>query len=95
MQVTKVRIDGQFFILDDTQHVQDLKDEIVEAVRAGGAFVDFDTVGRGTLSVFVSSALPVRFETITLSEAQLSEWSEHPPRIDMTPDPTLMTQFDM
>ena len=95
MQVTKVRIDGQFFILDDTQQVDALKDEIVQAVRAGGDFVDFSTIGRGLVSVLVSNTLAVRFQTIELTRAQFTEWTEHPPNIDSRIDPTLMTQFDM
>jgi hypothetical protein len=95
VQVTKVRIDGQFFILADTQPVERLKEEIVRAARAGGAFVDFATIGRGLVSVFVSNTLAVRFQAIERTPAQVAEWTEHPPRMDATIDLTLMTQFDM
>lgn len=82
MKVNKVRVDGQMFILDPAQDVEQLQRDILEAIRAGGKFVKFDTVGRATISVLISAGIAVRFEVIETPEAQIDEWEKRPPLIE-------------
>jgi hypothetical protein len=49
VRISKVRFDGQTFLLDPAQDVDDTKRLIVAAVREGADFVDFRTVGHGTI----------------------------------------------
>jgi hypothetical protein len=51
MQVNKVRFDGQTFLLDPDQNVEETKQSIVAAAREGSEFIDFRTVGHGTISL--------------------------------------------
>ena len=82
MQIHKVHIDGQTFILTAGQDISALKSRIIDALRGGAGFVEFETVGRGTVAVLVTPNLPVRFETIDRTEDQVSAWEEHPPTIE-------------
>ena len=82
MKVNKVRVDGQMFILDPEQNVQELQDRIIEAVRQGGAFVKFETIGRATITVLITPGVPVRFEVLDRTEEQLTEWEARPPHIE-------------
>lgn len=82
MRVSKVRFDGQMFLLDPEQNVDDTKTAIVTAVREGSDFVDFATIGHGTISLLVTPNLPIRFEVIERSEEELEELEAHPPPLD-------------
>lgn len=82
MKVNKVRVDGQMFILDPAQDVEELQRDILEAIRGGGKFVRFDTVGRATISVLITAGIPIRFEVIDRPEAQIDEWEKRPPLIE-------------
>ena len=82
MKVNKVRVDGQMFILDPDQNVQDLQDRIINAVRQGAGFVQFETIGRATIAVLVTPGVAVRFEVLERTEEQVNEWEARPPRIE-------------
>ena len=82
MRVVKVRFDGQFFLLDPEQDVDETKRLIVAAARDGADFVDFRTIGHGTISLLVTPTMPVRFETIERSQEQLDEIQADPPPLD-------------
>jgi hypothetical protein len=82
MLVTKVRFDGQVFLLDPAHDVESTKQRIVAAAREGADFVDFQTVGHGTISLLVTQNLPIRFETIERSEDDLARLEADPPPID-------------
>jgi hypothetical protein len=82
MLVNKVRFDGQTFLLDPTQDVDATKKAIVAAVREGSAFVDFLTVGHGSISLLVTPSLPVRFEVIERTEEELERLETDPPPFD-------------
>ena len=82
MRVSKVRFDGQMFLLDPEQKVDETKAAIVTAVRDGSDFVDFATIGHGTISLLVTPNLPIRFEVIERSEEQIEELEANPPPID-------------
>jgi hypothetical protein len=82
MQITRLRIDGQFFYLDATQDVAALQDQIAEAAATRAVFVHFDTVGHGRVSVLVTPHLGVRFETQEHTAEEVAEWEAHPPVID-------------
>lgn len=82
MKITRLQIDGQVFYLDDAQDVDALEAEIVEAASARAAFVRFDTVGRGRVSVLVTPHLGVRFEVQERTEEEVAEWEAHPPVVD-------------
>jgi hypothetical protein len=90
MKVTKVRFDGQTFLLDPSQEVEDSKRSIVAAVRDGADFVDFVTIGHGTISLLVTPNVPVRFETIDRTKAELNKLEADPPPLDM---PTMEWDF--
>lgn len=82
MNITKVSFDGQTFLLDPDQDVADTKKAIVSAARDGSDFVDFQTIGHGTISLLVTPHVPVRIQTIDRSEEQISRMQEEPPPID-------------
>ena len=83
MKITRVRVDGQSFVLVPGSNVKLLKAKIVEAARQGAGFVKFKTVGRSTISVMITPHVGVRFETAHEGDAQVEEWQEHPPAIDL------------
>jgi hypothetical protein len=82
MLINKVRFDGQTFFLDPSQDVAKTKAAIVAAVREGSDFVDFQTIGHGTISLLVTPSLPVRFEVIERTEEQLEALEADPPPFD-------------
>lgn len=82
MRVTKLRIDGQFFYLDDQQDIAALKAEILAAVTTGPRFIDFTAIGHGAVSALMMPTLGARFEIQDRTEEQLAEWHENPPIID-------------
>jgi hypothetical protein len=85
MRITKLRIDGQVFHLPSETDVPALQQQILEAAAGPPAFVTFQPVGHGELSVLVTAHFAVRFETEEISEEQLREWDEEPPVIDLFP----------
>jgi hypothetical protein len=82
MKITMLQIDSQKFYLDDTQDVDSLQEQIVEAASTSAAFVHFDTIGHGRVSVLVTQRLGVRFEIQERTEEELAEWEAHPPVVD-------------
>lgn len=82
MHVVKVRFDGQTFLLDPHQDIDETKRTIVAAAREGADFVDFQTVGHGTISLLVTSNLSVRFEVIERTAEELERIEADPPPID-------------
>jgi hypothetical protein len=82
MLISKVRFDGQHFLLDPSQSVDETKAAIVTAVRDGSDFVDFATIGHGTISLLVTPNLPIRFEVIERTEDEIEELEANPPPID-------------
>jgi hypothetical protein len=85
VKVNKVRFDGQTFLLAPDQDVNETKQAIVQAVRGGPAFVDFRTVGHGTISLLVTPTVPVRFEVVERSPEELERFEIDPPPIDDAP----------
>lgn len=82
MLINKVRFDGQTFLLRPDQNVDELKATIVAAVQQGSQFVDFETVGHGTISLLVTPALPVRFQIIECTDEELEVLEAEPPPFD-------------
>ncbi|MBT2485947.1 MULTISPECIES: hypothetical protein [unclassified Microbacterium] len=82
MKVNKVRFDGQTFLLDAEQDVDKTKAAIVAAMREGSDFVEFRTVGHGTISLLVAPGVPVRFEVIERSAEELERHELEPPPLD-------------
>jgi hypothetical protein len=81
-----MRLDDQFFFLtEDIDQIQ-LEHDIIAAVRAGGDFVRFDTLGHGHVSVLITAHFPVRFETVERSEDEVAAWEAAPPPLDVDPD---------
>ena len=62
MSVQKIRVGNKQFILASSQDVVELKRQIVEAVRAGGAFVSLLTAGDELVSVLVTPHSAVHIE---------------------------------
>jgi hypothetical protein len=85
VKVNKVRFDGQTFLLAPDQDVNETKEAIVAAVRGGSDFVDFRTVGHGTISLLMTPTVPVRFEVIERSAEELERFEIDPPPIDDAP----------
>ena len=85
MRITKLRIDGQVFHLPNDTDVPGLRQQNLAAAAGPPAFVTFQPVGHGELSVLVTAHLGVRFETEEISEEQMREWVEEPPEIDVFP----------
>ena len=86
MHVTRVRFDGQTFLLDPAQDVAAAKEAVVTAAREGADFVDFRTVGHGVISLLITAHIPVRFETVERSPAQLTRLEDDPPPLDRWSD---------
>jgi hypothetical protein len=84
--ISKLRVDGQMFILEPGQDVAGLEQEILEAVRSGAGFVRFETVGRGLVSVLITPKIGVRFESLERTEQEIAEWELDPPPIDIDSD---------
>jgi len=82
MMVTKVRFDGQTFLLDPAQDVEETKRAIVTAAREGADFVDFTTIGHGTIALLVTPNLPVRFELIERTQEEIEQIEADPPPIE-------------
>jgi hypothetical protein len=82
MRLNKVRFDGQTFLLDPDQDVDLTKEAIVMAAREGSDFVDFRTVGHGTISLLVTPTVPVRFEVVERSEEQFEQFEADPLPLD-------------
>ena len=82
VHVTRVRFDGQTFLLDPAQDVAAAKEAVVTAAREGADFVDFRTVGHGVISLLITAHIPVRFETVERSAGQLKRLEEDPPPLD-------------
>jgi hypothetical protein len=82
MSTTEVHVSGQMFILSSNSVVEALKNEVVMAVRGGGSFVDFDTVGHGIMSMLITTMIPVRFQTIEGPQDQVDEGEERSLAID-------------
>lgn len=82
MKINKIHIDGQTFLLDTGEDVEDLKTRIVAAASGGAAFVDFETVGRGVISALITPSMGVRFEVIDRTRDQMLDWETNPPVIN-------------
>lgn len=82
MRVNKVRFDGQTFLLDADQDLESTKQAIVTAMREGSDFVDFRTVGHGTISLLVAPGVPVRFEIVERSPQELERYEVDPLPLD-------------
>jgi hypothetical protein len=50
------------YVLAQGHSIDSLREEMIGAIRAGGAFVDFVVLGNRRISVLVSPGLPVVFE---------------------------------
>jgi hypothetical protein len=50
------------YILAQGHSIEGLREEMVDAMRSAGAFVDFVVLGNRRISVLVSPGLPVVFE---------------------------------
>lgn len=78
MQTNTIHIDGQAFLLGAEEDVAGLKARIVAAASEGAAFIDFDSVDRGTVSVLVTPGMGVRFETGARRAGPFGEWEPFP-----------------
>jgi hypothetical protein len=83
VHITKLRIDGQFFLLEDDQDIAALKKEIVDAANGRARFIEFTSVGHGQVSVLMNPTFPARFEVQERTEEEMAEWERNPPSIDV------------
>ncbi|MBD8703950.1 hypothetical protein SOM11_13475 [Frigoribacterium sp. CFBP9039] len=85
MRITRLRIDGQFFHLDEDQDTATLKREIIAAASAGPRFIDFTAIGHGEVSVLMTPQMGARFEVLERSQEEIDEWNHNPPVVDYDP----------
>ena len=83
MLVTTLRVDGQNYNLPNTIDIAAVKAQIIAAVCGSAAFVDFDTLGNGQVSVLITPQTPVRFEIVERTQEEVEEWTFPPPTIDV------------
>lgn len=83
MKIIKLRIDGQEFFLPAESDIAALQQQILAAVTGPPAFVSFRPAGHGEVTVLVTPQVPIRFEVEERSEAEVDQWAEHPPDIDV------------
>lgn len=87
MIVRRVRIGGKQFVLDATQDVAVLKQQMTDAVRGGGGFVSLASAGNGTVDVLITSELTVWFEDVTAGLADGSGYlAEYADRASLADD---------
>ncbi|NQX18329.1 hypothetical protein [Rathayibacter sp. VKM Ac-2857] len=97
MQVTKIRIDGQFFYLHEDVDIPALKEEILQAAAGPPAFITFRTHGYGEVSVLMGPQFGVRFQTEDHSVDEVTAWEWEPPVADdfhFLPEATRSAQTD-
>jgi len=82
MHVTKMRIDGQFFYLEDDVDIPALKEEILKAAAGPPAFITFRTLGYGEVSVLMGPHYAVRFQTEEHTVGEIDAWEQDPPAAD-------------
>ncbi|MDO8336864.1 MAG: hypothetical protein Q7T15_01250 [Microcella sp.] len=70
MRVVQASIGDSRNYLADNQDLAELKQEIVRACAAGGAFVDIRLSGDRVLSVLVTQTTPVSFEERDVEEEE-------------------------
>lgn len=70
MRVVQASIGESRNYLADNQDLAALKEEIVRACAAGGAFVDVRLSGDRLLSILVSASTPVTFEVMDVGEEE-------------------------
>lgn len=70
MRVVQASIGDSRNYLADNQDLAALKEEIVRACVAGGAFVDVRLSGDRLLSILVSASTPVTFEVMDVDEEE-------------------------
>lgn len=80
---TRLRIDGQAFLLPGTVNIDQLKQELMTAVQVGAAFVNFDTHSHGQVSVLMTPHIPVRFESMEKTDDEAGEWVDSAPTFDL------------
>lgn len=79
MRINKVHVDGQTFVLSADESIPALKQQIVAALTGGGAaFVDFDSVGCGLVSVLIAPNVKVRFEVVVHTEEPMNDRDAYP-----------------
>jgi hypothetical protein len=70
MRVVQASIGDSRNYLADNEDLDTLKQEIVAACAAGGAFVDVRLSGDRLLSILVSASTPVTFEVMDVDEEE-------------------------
>ena len=68
-------VGSRSYLLAPNAEIEDLKARMLEAIRAGGAFVDVDVLGGRRVSVLVSPGFPVTVEATEL-EADVRDTDE-------------------
>ena len=85
----KLRIDGQEFYLPGDADVDGLRKQILTAISGFGDFIDFRPIGYREVSVLMTPHVKARIEIVERSEAEVEEWKEDPPDMDLIgPFPT-------
>lgn len=64
-----VVVDGERYFVPDSAGVQAVRDELLQAVRGGGAYVSLGRSGFGYTDVLVTALTPVRIEHVSSDDA--------------------------
>jgi hypothetical protein len=68
-----VIVGSREFLLTPGEDVAEVKAAVVDAVRAGGGFVDFSVVGNRMVSVLVTAGVHVMFQSEQIPEGPPEE----------------------
>lgn len=72
------------YVLAQGHSIEGLREEMVAAIHAGGAFVDFVVLGNRRIFVLVSPGLPVIFEEADVDgDARDTGDTDHPFALDL------------
>lgn len=76
---TTVSINDRAFALAQGSDIDRIKADLLEAVQAGGQFVDVVIVGNRALSILVTAGIPIVFEVETVpADDRDTGDTEHP-----------------
>jgi hypothetical protein len=83
VRIVKLRIDGQEFYLPGDVDVDMIRAQILDAIKGPGAFVHFQPIGRGEVSVLMTPHVKARIEIQDQPDTRVEEWESEPPDMDV------------
>jgi hypothetical protein len=83
VRIVKLRVDGHEFYLPGDVDVDAIRKQILDAIKGPGAFVHFQPIGRGEVSVLMTPHGKARIEIQDQPGGQVEEWESDPPDMDV------------